>query len=138
MGKTGDDDDDNGDFNDDGDYDDDGDDDDKKPPGIFFNIFFFFQAAVILLILVATIGNILVILSVSLLTSPGPLYAIVVLGHLDPRHVIADISALTKYKRLSVGFRAFPEIRFFLHTAALHLQLGLDFFSYLFSVFKRD
>ena len=74
MGKTGDDDDDNGDSNDDGDYDgdygDDGDDDDKKPPGIFLiKIFFFFQAAVILLILVATIGNILVILSVSLLIS---------------------------------------------------------------------
>ena len=137
MGKTGDDndddDDDNGDFNDDGDYDgdygDDGDDDDKKPPGIFLiKIFFFFQAAVILLILVATIGNILVILSVSLLTSPGPLYAIVVLGHLDPRHVIAVISALTKYKRLNVGFRAFPEIRFFSPHRRSTLTLKFRFF----------
>ena len=60
------------------------------------------------------------------------------LGHLDPRHVIADISALTKYKRLSVGVvsELFQKY-FFLHTAALHLQLGLDFFSYLF-LFLRE
>ena len=144
MGKTGDDndddDDDNGDFNDDGDYDgdygDDGDDDDKKPPGIFLIKIFFLL--------------------------PGSCYSSYTGRHhwKYPRHPIGifvnfftplwfsgtltpDTSLLifqpsqsTKGLTL-VWFPRFSRNTIFLHTAALHLQLGLDFFSYLF-LFLRE
>lgn len=62
-----------------------------------------------------------------------------VLGHLDPRHVIADFSALTKYKRLNVGVvsEIFQKYDFSPHRR-FTLTVRFRFFQLSFSVFKRD